>query len=278
MAQYPGSIVSYTNPQGGSLLTNPDHAGMHTSENNELVAIEQFLGTNSASNGVFSGYQAGWVPLALSGGTPQTSLLHGTYPNATLGTPAITGGTYTAPVFAGNGTNSGTIANGVYNNANFGTSQWTGGTLAPSVVQGSVIGSANILDGNVPERKIRMDQLAGTVLTSGSTSSSGLAGIPGGSVTINFNVASNVMIYFSSLVFPSGGAAILYALYINGVKDTTWNDTNGAGGWNTQMNSFTAWRTGLAAGLGTFQMQWRIAGSGTASIQGFEFIVQPFSQ
>lgn len=138
MASFPGSLVSYTNPQGGSLLTSPDHAGMHTSENNEIVAIETFLGTNSGTN-IFSGYQAGWFPLALNGGTPQIALTNGTFNQ-----PTINGGTLAGTIVNANLINLGTYTNSVLpsptftkNITNNGTI--TGGTIVNPVMTGGTI-------------------------------------------------------------------------------------------------------------------------------------------
>lgn len=267
MASYPGSFAFYINPSGTNLLSSPDHAGMHTSENNEIVALETFLGTNSGTN-VFTGYLAGQFPFPVNaGGTLQTIINNGTF-------NSLKGGTFT-----GNIQQNGTFTNGVYNNGTFGTSQWTGGTIAPAVVLGSVIGSVNILDGNVPERKIRMDQLATGTFVSFTGTSQALAGITGGSAVINFNVPSNAMIYCSMICTCNGGGGMLFALFNNGTKDTVWTD---GGGWAstpgaTGLISFSAWRTGFGSGLGTIQMQYRVT-AGTITISAFELIVQPFSQ
>lgn len=122
---FPGSLISYTNPSGTSLLTSPDHAIMHTSENTEIIAIEGFLGTSSG-NAVFKGYQSGWSPLALNAGSvPQVVQLSGTYNKSILGSPTITGGTF--------------------NNQTLGSPTINGGTIENATITTGTIGSAVVL-------------------------------------------------------------------------------------------------------------------------------------
>lgn len=116
--------------QGTTLFTADSHASQHRTIGSAVIAIEQFLGTNAATD-VFNGFQSGWFPLALNGGTPKIVLSHGTYNQSILGSPTITGGTFNnqtfgtptlqAPTISGQGTNSGTIINGVYNSATIGS-------------------------------------------------------------------------------------------------------------------------------------------------------------
>jgi len=144
MASFPGTVVSLTNPSGTSLVSGPiDHALLHGSVNNEVTAIEGFLGTNSATN-VFAGYKSGWVPLAVNGGTLQGVVAKGTFNNGILGTPSITGGTANSQTLNGQGTNSGTIINGVYNNATLGTpiiNVWNGWIQANEIA--TVLGTTS---------------------------------------------------------------------------------------------------------------------------------------
>lgn len=140
---FPGSIISLPNPAGTSPLTTPDHALLHGSVNNELKTIETFLGTNSGTN-LFQGYQQGWFPLALNGGTPQTSLQQGTYPNATLSTPTITGGAINSTTI-NNGTITGTVSNNaLVNGGTYATptlSVWNGWVQANEIP--SIVGTAS---------------------------------------------------------------------------------------------------------------------------------------
>lgn len=124
MASYPSTIASYTNPGGGSALISPDHALMHTSENNEIVAIETTLGTN-AGTGVIGAFTAGDLAVRHRGGTFQTVM---------FGTVNLTG----------QGTNSGTQANGVY-----GTAQITGGTSTNQTINAPTIGTQNATGGTI---------------------------------------------------------------------------------------------------------------------------------
>ena len=147
MAQFPGSIFSQTDPVGNdyvsasgtALGTYVDHGQQHKNLNDEVNGLEAWLGSNSASNGVFAGYTAGQTPLSINTGTLGTIIAKGTINNSIMGTPAITGGTHNngvfgsatlqAPTFNGLGTNSGTIINGVYNNPTMGTPAITSGTI-----------------------------------------------------------------------------------------------------------------------------------------------------
>lgn len=91
MASYPSSLITYTNPVGTNLVTSPDHAANHTSLNNEVIAIETTVGTNSGTN-ILKNFVAGDFPARInSGGTFQQAIV-GTLNNSTFGTPAITGG------------------------------------------------------------------------------------------------------------------------------------------------------------------------------------------
>lgn len=49
MATFPGGIVSPTNPVASDKMNIVSHAAQHTSENNEIVAIETALGVNLAN-------------------------------------------------------------------------------------------------------------------------------------------------------------------------------------------------------------------------------------
>lgn len=263
-----------TSMQGGTLLADAtdDHALHHRNIGTVINALPTVFGTTPGTN-LFKSYVAGWFPLAViyngaGHGSLQAVVDAGTINNAVFGSMTATGGT-----IAGQIQNNGTVANGVY-----GTAQWTGGTLSPSVVSGSVIGSANILDGNVPERKIRMDQLSGTTLTSGTTASQTKVDIVGGSININLNVASNVMIHFSAAVSNSGVVPTFFTLLTDGAADSVWNDIAFINSASPGAAAFTAWRTGLAAGTHSWKMQWRTSGVGTLTLAAFEFIVQPFSQ
>ncbi len=148
MASYPGSIVSLTNPQGGSLVASqPDHAALHTSENNEIVAIETFLGTNSASNGQFSGFTSGQTPLPINSGTLGTVVSKGTVNNMVLGTPAITGGTINNPVIGTPAVTGGT-ANGQVIGTAVTTGAFNGGTIT-GTGNGTTNGTINWANGDV---------------------------------------------------------------------------------------------------------------------------------
>ena len=58
---YPGTIQTFTNPSGTSLLTSPDHAGLHSDVNDTLGAIQNTLGT-TAGTALFNAFGASDKP------------------------------------------------------------------------------------------------------------------------------------------------------------------------------------------------------------------------
>lgn len=124
---YPGAISSFTNPNGTSLLTSPDHAALHTSINNDVTAIENVLGTNSGTS-VLKNFISGNFPARInSSNVPQQLLSNGTFNNSVVGTPNITGGT---------------ITNGNFNNGTIGTPSIQQGTLLEPFIDTHSLGSA----------------------------------------------------------------------------------------------------------------------------------------
>lgn len=136
---YPSSIDNFTDPSGTSLITSPDHAGLHTSVNDAINIIETTLGTTSATAalknitvGKFalagsadtfqkgtintSAFNSGTIGTALLiGGTVGTALVQGgTANNVVMGSPAITGGTITSSLrILGSALYTGTAGNTV---------------------------------------------------------------------------------------------------------------------------------------------------------------------
>lgn len=265
------------NAQGTTLLADTngdDHSLAHRQIGSQINQLPTVFGSSPGTNILNPGIKNASDQLfALnSGGTANQIITKGTANNMTMGSQSATGGTFSAPTLAGQGTNNGTFSGGMY-----GTATFQGGTIGGTpTIQGTVIAGTNITDAAVIERKMKMDILGGTTLTSGSITSAGaLAGIPGGSVTINLPIAMNAMIYVSILVSTQSSPAPAYALFVDGNKDAVWQD---GVGWNITENAFTAWRTGYAAGNHTWQMQWRNTGAGTTQISGFELVVVPYSQ
>lgn len=90
---YPGTIQTFTNPAGTTLVTDVDHAGLHSNVNDTIAAIENVLGT-TAGTSVLKDFSAGQFPIRVnSGGTLMQTVTGGTINNTTIGTPSITGGT-----------------------------------------------------------------------------------------------------------------------------------------------------------------------------------------
>lgn len=94
---YPSSIDSFTSPSGTSLVTSPDHAGLHTSVNTAITAIETVVGT-TAGTAVLRSFTAGQFPPRMNGSNVLQHSLTGTINSSVLGTPAITGGTINSAV------------------------------------------------------------------------------------------------------------------------------------------------------------------------------------
>lgn len=158
-SNYPSSVQTFSNPQATDYTTSPDHAVLHSTENDTLSAIQTVLGT-TAGTSVLKDFAAGQFPVRNSGGTLQGTL---TLNNGTLGTATLIGGTI--------------------NNAFLGTAQITGGTLTLPKVINVTLGSA-VYQGTV----------SGTVTVDLSTATRHLINLPNsaGSVKINIsNVSEN---------------------------------------------------------------------------------------
>lgn len=132
MTSYPNSIVSYTSKDGGSVLSNPDHAANHNSIQDEIVAMQTVSGTTQGTN-IFRAFSASDQPLRHQGGTLQDTINKGTINASVIGTPAITGGTVQNALVG-----TSTIQGGTANNVTMGTQNALGGTFGtPTLVVGS---------------------------------------------------------------------------------------------------------------------------------------------
>lgn len=124
---YPSSIDNFTDPSGTSLITSPDHAGLHTSVNDAINIIETTLGTTSAT-AALKNITVGKFAVSNDGGTAN---------NLIAGTPRITGGTASAFIVGTSTVQGGTVANAVV-----GTSSVTGGTVGTAAIIGGTITSS----------------------------------------------------------------------------------------------------------------------------------------
>jgi hypothetical protein len=131
---YPASKQTFTDPQGTSLITSPDHAGLHTDMNDTVEKIQDTVGTTDGTN-VLKDFSAGQFPVRInSGGTLYDNLTGGQWDNgllnnanlasAVIGTSQITKGTVGTAQITG-----GTVANAL-----IGTCQITGGTVTEPVI------------------------------------------------------------------------------------------------------------------------------------------------
>jgi hypothetical protein len=133
---YPGVKQLFTDPSGTSLLTSPDHAGLHTNINDTVEAIQDTVGTTAGTN-VLKNFAAGNFPARINTSNVLQQAIQGTINTSTLGTPAITGGTLGTATITG-----GTIASSVINNATLGSPAITGGTQTLPNIVTRTIGSA----------------------------------------------------------------------------------------------------------------------------------------
>jgi hypothetical protein len=119
---YPTSIDSFTAPTGTSLLTSPDHAGLHGSSGSAITAVETVLGTTGGTS-VLMNFVAGNFPARINASNVLQQSLTGTL------TASHVGGTanFTAGTISGN---------------LMGTNQYTGGTSTAVHSVTRTIGSA----------------------------------------------------------------------------------------------------------------------------------------
>lgn len=176
---YPTALDTLTNPVGTNNLGTPAHATQHADANDAIEAIETTVGTTAGTN-VLKNFAAGQFPVrntgggatgtlvqTLVGGTLSTNIIN----NATVGTPAITGGTANTMV------------------------------LGTPTVQGTVINTANIADQAVTSRKAALTFLTGTIATYGTTGTGSFVTATGNRITIG---TANVPTASYALVWASG--------------------------------------------------------------------------
>jgi hypothetical protein len=147
---YPATKQTFTDPNGTSLLTSPDHAGLHTDVNDTLEAIQDTVGTTAGTN-VLKSFAAGDFPARINSSNVLQQRVSGTVDNAILGTPALSAGTWSNAQLIGTPQiTGGTITNA----ALIGTSQFTGGSISGQVVNngtvsGGVYGTAQHTGGTL---------------------------------------------------------------------------------------------------------------------------------
>lgn len=252
---FPNTLDTFsgTTAQGTSLLaTSPDHAGDHRLIGSNLFGLTRFLGVSGGTN-VFGGYQAGWIPLAINGGTPQASIPHGTYTNS-----LISGGT-------------------------IGTAQWIGGTIAPSLVSGSVIGSANIIDAAVTSRKMKLDQIQ-VVATTQDVNYTGTAYAAWGSMSITYTpqVPSNYLVLLQVNNYDAAATGEnFFAVEFNGTiqgNDPLISRYAVSGDQTFPMSqSGFLWITGVGTTAGTIQVYTKVNAGATMHTTYAQMLVIPFA-
>lgn len=136
MVNYPTSLDSLTNPLGTQALSSPDHAGQHSDINDIGEALEAKVGVGSGTP---------TVDKILVGSGNGTSIWSGTWNNATMGSPTVTGGTI----------NSVTLGTPIMNT--FTTSATTTPTTAPGLAPTVVTlsdAAAGTITANAPSGQV----------------------------------------------------------------------------------------------------------------------------
>lgn len=127
---YPATKVTFTDPNGTSLLTSPDHAALHTSINDTVEALQDTLGTTAGTN-MTKNFAAGDFPARINASNVLQQRLSGTIDNVIGGTPSLSAGTWSNAQLIGTAQITGGTAT---------TQLFTGGTLSSPTMQGTYSG------------------------------------------------------------------------------------------------------------------------------------------
>lgn len=243
---FPSSIDSFTNPNGTDLLTSPDHAAQHTNANNAIVTIENNLGTNSGTS-VLKHFTAGQFPLRVTGvsaiGTLQQTMVGGTINNPIIGTPAITGGTYTSPNFSA-----------------------------------GAITTTAIADSNVTGRKMKIDQALGSSVGAGSYTGGPTTVVAG---TLTPNVVSNLIVLVNTNSLGNAPTTSAdWTVEFNGTIQGTvcgWEQPGASVGNIHYSMGGVVYIQNAPASAGTVALRISQGGSGTVVVRSASLLVLPFS-
>lgn len=293
VSNYPSSIDDSTtlpNPASGQFTNNPDHAVLHSTENDAIKAVETKLGTGAStatSNTVLRGTGTGTTAFAqVNLGTDISGL--GTGVGSFLATPtsanlatALTDETGTgSAVFASGPTlvapALGTPASGVATNLTGTASALTAGNVTTNAnLTGDVTSTGNattIGNAKVGPSKLATGAAAVFVTTSETTTSTTYADLTTTTDTVTVTIGANgvalVAIYawFSNSTTVS---SVYVSFAISGATTQAAADsmalfmTDPGANVNFGMGS-TFLVTGLTAGSTTFKMKYRVnANTGT---------------
>lgn len=123
-SNYPSAKDTFTDVQGTSLLTSPDHAAYHQNLGDSVEAMQTAIGTHSGTN-VLKNFSAGDFPARInSSNVPQQAIVGGTFSGQQVQNGTVGGGVYGTAQITG-----GTVANAL-----IGTCQITGGTVTEPVI------------------------------------------------------------------------------------------------------------------------------------------------
>jgi len=188
---YPGTLDTLTNPSGTQYLDSPSHSTQHSDLNDAIEALESKVGVGSGTP---------TVNKVMVGSGNGTATWSGTWNSATLGTPAITGGTVANSLVGTSTITGGTLSGamligtvqhtgGTVTGAQLGTNTITGGTATSTVLNSNTVGTPTITGGSWTTGTISTSVLGTPTITGGTLSSSTInnavistASITGGSV------------------------------------------------------------------------------------------------
>lgn len=271
MANFPASLdngTSLPNPTGTSTQNNPDHAGLHSSENAAIIAVETKLGTGSSTPA------SGTLLIGTGAGTSSWSALTSAQLAAVLSDETGTG----SAVFA----TTPTLVTPKVDTIN----EATGGN-------GVTVGGVNLKSG-----LIASSALAGQVNTAAlQTNAVGAANLATNAITLgyaqsttNFSTSSTSATQITGLTaavtIPAGSRKIKITLFSGAVYNSTaanpstltiWDGTVGSG---TQLSRATGLEGGSsssgaiamavvtpAAGSKTYNGALHASTSGTATAE-----------
>lgn len=209
---YPATKTTFTDPSASDPRNSPSHAGLHTSINDTVEAIQDVVGT-TAGTSIAKNFAAGDFAARInSSNVFQQTIAGGTLNNTIQGTTRTTGGTIsgaivgtstfqggTAAGFAlqGQVTSTGTIGGGV-----IGTATIVGGTLTTPVINGGTYGTINA----PASSDLLLVPAAGSVILGSFKRQGGTSNDYSIGGTTNFNETSVFMQFGAGIIGTAAGA------------------------------------------------------------------------
>lgn len=233
MANFPSSLdtsSSLPNPTGTSTQASPDHAQLHVSENQAIIAVETKIGTGSSTpttgkllTGTGTGTSSWTTSIpsgTIVGTTDSQTLTSKTLTSPVINTPTITNATISADTITGFTTsNSGTIYGISITTGSISSALSLGSTLS---VTGNTTLSGTLTAGQ-PSFQTSTAATAGGVSAAGiKLSSTANFGLFFGSGAPTFSAAQG------SIYLRTDGSSTSTRLYANTTGSTTWTNFTSA--------------------------------------------------